>query len=158
MRKSLLLFILLALGGLGAYFFVTPGGLNVAGFQLALNSDKQAVYDRTRNFLEDIKFKDFQRAATYHTPEEQRQVDIPRLIEEKFAVKPEFLDIRQYDVTDVEIDSTRVRARVKTTTNFKVLNTKEVRDAEIIFYWKKIGGQWYMQLRSSLEHGGAAPI
>lgn len=158
MRKSLFLFVLLILIGLGAFLFVTPTGLSVGAYRFAFNRDKQIVSDLTGQFLEDLKFKDFQKAATYHTPEEQSTADIPRLIEEKFAVKPEFLDIRRYEIAEVEVDSTGQRARVKTTTNFKVLNTKEIRDADIIFYWKKIGGRWYMQLRSSLERGGSVPL
>jgi hypothetical protein len=150
--RSLFIFAFLAALALGGYLFLTPGGLDFGKIQMAFNQDKQTVYNRSRSFLEDLKFKDFQKAASYHTPDEQAKADIPKLIEEKFLIKPELLDVRDFEVTEVEVDSTGERARSKTVTHYKVLNTNEVRDAEIIFYWKKTGGTWYMQLRSSLQH------
>ena len=103
------------------------------------------------NVFLDTQFKDFVKAATYHTPEDQEQVDIPHLIERLFKIKPEFLDIMKYEITDVDIDKSGTRARVKTHSIVKVLNTDKIEEPDIIFYWHKQDGQWYMQLESSLQ-------
>ena len=53
--------------------------------------------------------------------------------------------------TDVNIDRSGNRARVKTHSTVKVLNTEELKEPDIIFYWHKIDGHWYMKLESSLQ-------
>lgn len=118
-------------------------------------SDKDGaayIESQTLSFLEDIRFKDFAKAARYHSIEEQKVVDIPQLIENIFKVKPELLDIMRYEVLSVELDSTQTRGRVKTRTVIKLLNTDEIREPEIIFFWDKHPQQgWVMRLQSSLH-------
>jgi hypothetical protein len=152
MKKSLI--ILIVILALGAFFalFSTKFGVKLGGFQISLNNDKQALEKYALSFLEDIKFKDFKKAATYHSEEDQKKVDIPKLIERLFQVKPEFLDIMKYEITDIDIDASGSRARVKTHTTIKILNSKEIKEPEVILYWQKDKqGQWYMKLESSLH-------
>ena len=56
-----------------------------------------------------MQFKDFGKAATYHSEEDQESVDIPKLLERLFKIKPEFLDIMKYEITDVDIDKNGIR-------------------------------------------------
>ncbi|MEQ8191110.1 MAG: hypothetical protein ABRQ39_24310 [Candidatus Eremiobacterota bacterium] len=130
----------------GSRYSIKLGNIN-----LAINQDKDILSSKIMSFLEDIEYKDFKKAATYHNTEDQKNVDISKLIEEKFFVKPEFLDIMKYEVKEIEIDSSGKRSKVKTRTIFKVLNTGEVKDMDMIFYFQKADdGNWYMQLKSSL--------
>lgn len=104
------------------------------------------------SFLEDIKFKDFQKAGSYHSREERKKVDIPHLIERLFAIKPEFLDVMRYEIVKVEFDSSGKRCKVKTRTVVKILNTKEIKEPEIILYWFYDPAEgWVMELQSSLH-------
>jgi hypothetical protein len=151
MRKSAIAFVIILLVGLGIYFFVTRYDIKIGALSLAFNKEKAQLRDLTASFLEDVQFKDFDKAATYHTPEDQEKVDIAHLLERLFQIKPELLDIMSYEITDVEIDRSGTRARVKTHTTIKLLNTDELREPDIIFYWHKIDGQWYMKLESSLQ-------
>jgi hypothetical protein len=151
MRKSAIAFLILVLIGLGVYFFVTKYGINIAGLQFIFHKNKNILRDLTMDFLEDIKFKDFDKAAIYHTKEDQETVDIPHLLERLFKIKPELLDIMKYEITGVDIDRSGTRARVRTHTTIKVLNTEELREPDVIFYWQKIDGHWYMKLESSLQ-------
>jgi hypothetical protein len=151
MRKSAIAFLVLILIGLGIYFFATKYNISIGNFQFAFSKEKSLLRNLTISFLEDIRFKDFQKAATYHTKEDQTKVNIPNLIERLFRIKPEFLDIMKYEITGVDIDRSGDRARVKTHTTVKVLNTEEIKEADVIFYWHKEGGQWYMKLESSLQ-------
>lgn len=114
------------------------------------NSEKSKLQDLMISFLEDIQFKDFQKAASYHSSEDQKNANIPKLIEEKFKIKPELMDIREYQIEDVDIDRSGNRARIRTMTHVKILNSDELRDIESIFYWHKTDGVWNMQLKSSL--------
>ena len=151
MRKSGIVFVVLILLGLGLYFFVSKYDIRIDGFQFIFNKEKNLLKNLTSDFLEDIRFKDFDKAATYHTKEDQETVDIPELLERLFKIKPEFLDIMKYEITGVDIDKNGTRARVKTHSTVKLLNTDELKEPEIIFYWHKQEGQWYMKLESSLQ-------
>jgi hypothetical protein len=150
-KLGILIFLLIIIAAVvlvaGSRYSIKLGNIN-----LAINQDKDILSGKVTSFLEDIEFKDFKKAATYHNAEDQKTVDIPKLIEEKFFVKPEFLDIMKYEVKEIEIDSSGKRSKVKTRTIFKVLNTGEVKDLEMIFYFQKADdGNWYMQLKSSLQ-------
>jgi hypothetical protein len=151
MRKSAIVFLILIGIGVGIYLFATKYDFQIGSLQFAFSKEKHALNKLTTAFLEDIRFKDFQKAATYHTKEDQQRVNIPQLIERLFKIKPEFVDIIRYEITGIDLDSGGTRARVKTHTTIKVLNTSELRENDVIFYWQKSDGQWYMKLESSLQ-------
>ncbi len=152
MRKSLFLLILILSVGVFFYLFSSKYGLVVGGVKLAFDDDKLALQEMAINFLEDIQFKDFDKAASYHSEGDRKKVDIPKLIERIFQVKPEFLDIMKYEIMDISIDRSGDRAKIKTHTTIKMLNTKKIKEPEIIFYWHKSNdGKWYMELESSLK-------
>lgn len=152
----LLLFVLLA-GGLGLAIFAAPGTLSLGGVPVAFG-ERGWLVDRTRDFLEDIQFKDFDHAATYHLAEKQTARDIPALIRRVFQIKHEVLDIKDFEILEVDLDRSGRRARVRTKVDFHVLGPSDVRDApessknvEMLFYWfKGADGQWTMDLESSL--------
>ena len=150
MRKGKLILIVVAAVGLVAYFFGHRYGLKFGGISLSLNKDKAELFEKANRFLECLKFKEFAEAGSYHHPDEDEKADIPKLIWQIFKVRHEQLDIQEWDDPIVEIDSTGKLAVTKTKTTVKLLNTKEIRDPEINFYWKKKGDLWYMYLRSSL--------
>lgn len=116
--------------------------------------DKAVLRKKSLRFLECLKFKNFAEAATFHHPEELKaHPEIPRQLEDFFKIPPENLDIQDISVDFVEIDSTGLRARVKTVSGVHVLNTKEERRPEAVLYWKKMDGQWCLDLRTTLERG-----
>jgi hypothetical protein len=101
--------------------------------------------------MEDIKFKDFNKAASYHSPEDQEEVDIPKLMERLFKIKPELLDVMEYSILDSTLDSTGTRGRVKMKAKVNVLNSGKIKNPEFILYYKKEGDEWFMELESSLR-------
>lgn len=143
--------MILILIGVGLYFFVTKYEIRIGALRWIFSKERGLLQELTTSFLEDIQFKDFAKAAMYHTEEDQEHVDIPALLERLFKIKPEFLDIMKFEITDVNIDRSGNRARVKTHTTVKLLNTEEIREPDIIFYWQKQNGKWYMNLESSLQ-------
>lgn len=58
--------------------------------------------------------------------------------------------MRSFELLRVELSDARDRGKVVGRCNVKLLNTGEVRDTEIISYWKKIEGKWFLDLQSSL--------
>ena len=60
-----------------------------------------------------------------------------------------------FNIDFVEFDSTGRLAKAKTTCGVRVLNTKEDRRPESVLYWKKTDGNWYLDLRTTLERGSA---
>ena len=151
MRKFLLVVVLVLLAA-GAYFGLAPRQQAQAPIGVLLNGETRKLAQQSQKFIEDIKFKDFKAAAEHSSPEDRESADIPKLIEKLFQVKPEFLEINQVQVLSADLDSTKQRARVKMQADVKLLNTNELRKPELMLYWKKApGGQWYMDLASSLQ-------
>lgn len=151
MKKIGFIFACLVAVALVVLYFVSPGASGPS-ISLGSGSDAKFVRERSIDFLEDIKFKDFAKAASYHSREDRKDVKIAYLIERIFQVKPEFLDIVRYEITKVEIDRSGERAKVVTRTVVKVLNSGEVREPELVLYWHKdpVEG-WTMKLESSLH-------
>ena len=148
MKKGLLLVVVV----LGLVVAVSSDKycLRLGPWQWSFAPDKADLMLKMERFLNDVKFKDFAHAALFHTVEDREKHDIPSLIEKKFLVKPEQLDIGAFEVLTVEVMETGDRAKVRTMVHVKLLNTKEDRDVDSIFYWKKVDGVWFMDLSSSL--------
>ncbi|MCK5684569.1 hypothetical protein KAJ27_10620 [bacterium] len=163
--KTVFYLTLVVLIGFGVFYFLDEG---------MLSPEKKVIRDRTLQFIESLKFKDFDKAATYHSPKDKNRKNIPKLIEKKFAVKPEFLNFVDYEVSFVEMNDAENRGLVKTNITVELLNSKQaqkdkgnkVKTVEIIYYWskeqkyemddeenpRKVDGQleWYHKLQSSL--------
>lgn len=154
MRKPvmLLVVILVFVALIGAVVLVTRSryGVEVGGRHLTWSEDRYELDRRMRGFLEAIQFKDFDKAGNYHNEEDRDNRNLGRLIESKFLIKPEQLDIRDYQIREIGISEAGNRARILTVTTVHKLNTAEVRDAEAMFYWAKEDGTWYLKLESSL--------
>ncbi len=148
MKKSTaaLVFVILILA---VYFALdTEQGSSI----LSIFSKDLKIVDKMANsFLEDIRFKDFDTAASYHHPEDQKKVNIPRLIENLFKIKPELLDIMEYRLLETSLDSEGKRARVKFRAKVHLLNTDKFKNPEAILYFHNKEGKWYMELESSLH-------
>lgn len=149
MKKSSLAFVVVLLA-LGA-FFAYDAQIGPSFFKQLFSGDKGLVDQISLAFMEDIRFKDFDKAASYHHPEDQTKVDIPKLIERMFKIKPEMLDIAEYDIMETSLDTSGNRARVKLKAKVHILNAKETKNPEIILYYHKKEGKWYMELESSLR-------
>ncbi len=153
MKKVLWLVGLLAVGGGGylAASHLSGGAFPTLG--LPLGGDLGWLRKTTMSFWEDIQFKDFERAATYHAPDKQDGVDIPYLIERLFGVKPEGLDIMEYEIVMAEVDSTGLRARVKTRLKVKLLFLDKIKSREfmLFFHRETVDSPWTMELETSLR-------
>ena len=115
--------------------------LGVAGYfylNVSFQPGRSYVEDLSQRFMEDLQFKDFRSSALYHHHLDQDRVDVGRMLEALFMVKPEMLDIREYRIVKAEIDSTGNRARVHLNTKFQRLNVaSKPEEGEIILYWLK---------------------
>jgi hypothetical protein len=139
MKKArVMLMVLLVLGGAGAAAYFYTG-------------DARRVGDLTWQFWESIQYKDFDAAADLHSEADRKDADIAGMIERKFHIKPENLNVKSIDVRQVEINSSGKRARSLTRVEVDVLNVKaEKPPVEAMLYWKKEDGHWYLDLKSSL--------
>lgn len=135
---------------LGGYYFFQVNHLHQVPLGTLLSSDNQAMVDKALRFMEDIQYKDFDASAAYSLPEQRGKYDLAGLVEGLFKIKPEFLDIQKYEVLSTDIDSSGNRARVHLKADVKLLNTNELRQPELILYFKKQNGEWYMDYASSL--------
>jgi hypothetical protein len=137
---------------------LSPGGISVGGVEYG-GTDRRTLHKLTVDFFEDIQFKDYASAATFHLAATQAKRDIPEMIRRVFAVKPELLDIQRYDVLDVDLDRSGNRGRTRTMITFRALGDTAVgqsadahRQGEMMLYWfKQPDGVWTMELESSLR-------
>ncbi len=153
MKKALtaLLVLALLLGGYLAVAHVSGGAFSTLG--LALGGDRGALRRMALTFLEDIQFKDFASEASFHAPDSRDGVDIPFLLQRLFTVKPEALDIMDYEIVFAELDSSGRRARVKTRVKVKLLLDGRIAERELILYFHRdsAADPWYMKLEDSLR-------
>jgi hypothetical protein len=122
-------------------------------FGLPLGGERAELRRMAWSFWEDIRFKDFEAAAAYHTPERRAEVDIPYLIERLFMQKPEMLDVTDIEILMVDMDSSGDRGRVNTRLRVRDLAREEVEDQEVMLYFHREDehSAWYMELESSLR-------
>ena len=153
MKKALtaLLVLGLLLGGYLGVAHVSGGAFSTLG--LALGGDRGALRRIALAFLEDVQFKDFVSAASYHAPDLIDSVDIPFLLQRLFAVKPEALDIMDFEIVFAELDSSNLRARVKARVKVKLLLDETIQEREFILYFDRdsVDDPWYMKLEDSLR-------
>jgi len=118
-------------------------GFKLFGFSYAWNEDMAELDKLARSFLQDLQFKDFDKAGKYHNLIEQGKANIPQLIERLFQVKPEVLNIRDFEIVRVDMDEDGKRARTFFRSNMEILNTAEGENPnkekmiEGILYWHK---------------------
>lgn len=157
MKSAIVLLLVVIVGGGVLYGLSSTDSFDLP--TVVLSGDRAYLRDGTLVFLEDIKFKDFDKASTYHLKEAQKVRDIPGLIRRVFRIKHEVLDIQSYEVLEVELDKAKARGRVRTMIRYHVLGDRKVRDNEdshrsneLMFYWfKQPDGTWVMELESSLR-------
>lgn len=150
-----LMWTLLVVAGLGGGYLgaahLSGGAFPTLG--LPLGGDAGALRRTALSFWEDIQFKDFDAAATYHAPHLQDSVDIPYLLQRLFVVKPEMLDILEYEVVMVDLDGSGDRARVRTRLKVKDLVEGRIREKQVMLYFARedAASPWYMRLEDSLR-------
>ena len=128
MRKiTIITIILIVLIGTGIYLIVEK--------PFSSGSSKE-LEDLTIKFLEDLQFKDFRSSSLYHHKLDQNRVDIGKALERLFMVKPELLDIVDYQVVRTELDSGGSRAKVTIRVRYRVVNVhKEMQEKDLLIYW-----------------------
>ena len=153
MKKVLILIVTLGVltGGYLTVAHLSGGAFHTLG--LALGGDRGALRRIAMDFLEDIQFKDFVSAAGYHAPDLVESVDIPFLLQRLFQVRPEALDVMDFDVVFADIDSSGLRARVKVRVKVKILLDERIEEREFILYFDRdsLDDPWYMKLEDSLR-------
>ena len=148
---SVILVIAVLLGGYLAVAHLSGAAFSTLG--LPLGGDRGLLRRMALDFMEDIQFKDFEAAASYHAPELMESVDIPFLIQRLFQVKPEALDIMDYEIVFADIDSSDLRARVKVRVRAKILLNERIEEREFVLYFDRDDARspWYMKLEDSLR-------
>ena len=143
--------LVIVVGGYVAAAHFSGGAFPTLG--LPLGGERGLLRSTTTSFLEDIQFKDFDKAASYHAPDKRDEVDIPFLIERLFFQKPESLDVMGYEIMFADVDSTRLRARVKARIKVKSLANGSIQERELMLFYHRetLEAPWYMELESSLR-------
>lgn len=180
MKKIAVALVIVVLLSIGVLVGVRAGGFSLFGRTLAWNEDLATLERLARAFLTDLQYKDFEKAGMYHTLADKGKANIPKLIERLFQVKPEVLNIRDFEIVKVDLDPDGKRARTFFRSTLELLNTAEgdkpnkEKQVEGILYWHKrpaaeadpaaprpapgtseaaaaAAEEWFMKLESSLH-------
>ena len=181
MKKIAIALVLVLVVALGLLIGLSRSGFTLFGKTLfAWNEEAAELEKLAKQFLTDLQFKDFDKAAMYHTFVDKGKANIPKLIERLFQVKPEFLNIRDFEIVRVDMDPDGKRARTFFRSTMEILNTakddkpNKEREVEGILYWHKrpaaegekaappgttttpptpeeLAEKWFMKLESSLH-------
>ena len=142
--------IVVLIGGYVGAAHLSGGAFPAPG--LNLGGDRGELRRMSVSFIEDVQFKDFDKAGSYHSPEDIGTVDIPFLLERVFLLKPEALEIMSYEIVFADLDRSGDRGRVKLRVKLRDLLKENIRDQELILYYHRSGDSpWYMKLESSLR-------
>jgi len=151
-NRVLIALVALLIVGAVLLLGLTSSGISVFGVGYHWNEEAAEVEELAYSFLEDVKYKDFDKASRYHTYADQDEADIPKLIERLFQVPPEKLNIHDIRIAGVDMDRDGERARTRFVANIEVLNSKqknkkkgqdpdeaenEEREVEGILYWHR---------------------
>ena len=151
----------LLFGGYIGLAHLSGGALPTLGMdQVGVGGDEATLRRTSLAFLENIQFKDFVAAGRYHAPDELDRVDVKYLLEMSlFGVKLESLKIIDYEVTEVAIDTSNVNARVHVWITYRHLARKEIREGEMLLYYKRDSPQseFYMDLANSIYRPQGSP-
>jgi hypothetical protein len=147
-KKAVAILVLVVVLGVGLLAGLGADGFHLGSFGVDWAPERATVKALAGKFLEDLKYKDFDKAGRYHTWEDQKTVDIPKLIERLFAVKPEQLNIHNIKITRADFDESGKRARTFFKCDLETLNTSnkpkkeggknKTREVEGILYWHKL--------------------
>ena len=153
MKKILILLGVLAIVALGYLGAAHLSGGAFFAFGLPLGGDRGELRRTALEFLEDVQFKDFNKASSYHSPTDQKTVDIPFLLRSLFKVKHEALDIMDFEIVFAKIDSSGNRARVKVRMKAKILVQNKIREQPLMLYFSRRNEKspWYMHFEDSLR-------
>ncbi len=146
-----LLFLVVCFLGYAAAVHFSGGAYPTLG--LPLGGDRAMLRKTALQFMEDIEFKDFSKAASYHAPEVQETVDIPYLLQRLFQVKPEALNIMEFEVAFAKLDSSGDRGRVKMRVKVELLANEQIRNQDLMLFFERevAASPWYMKLEDSLR-------
>lgn len=151
MRKIYFIVTFIVLFVVIIVLFGSRYGLKIGNIIISPNKDKKILEQLSFKFWEDVQFKDFKAAASFHEANIQDKVDIPFYLERLFLIKPEQLDIRKIEIEEVDIDTSTQRGRVRTKLMITLLNSNKTKQPEVILYWYKKNNKWFMRLESSLH-------
>jgi hypothetical protein len=180
MKKIAIALVLVLVLAIGLLVGLRSYGLSLFGKTFAWNQEVAELERLAKLFLTDLQYKDFDKASMYHTFVDKGKANIPKLIERLFQVKPEVLNIRDFEVVKVDMDPDGKRARTFFRSTMEILNTakddkpNKEREVEGILYWHKrpaaegekplppgatptpptaeeLAEKWFMKLESSLH-------
>jgi len=151
MKWILRLLLIAALATLGYFVAAHFSGGSLPTFGLEIGGEKATVRANALKFWEDIKFKDTTSALTFLPNGKNSKVLLNSFLQKTFQCSPEKLDIEEYRIENLELDSTGKRARVKVKIWAHNLSTNKALEPQVLlfFHFDHITLGWMLDLSSS---------
>ncbi len=152
MKKLIIFILLLALcaGGYLATAYFSGGTLPTFG--IPLGGEKSQMRQSVLKFWEDIKFKDLNSAASFLPADQRDAANIQGFLQRIFGSAAVTLDIVGYEIETLELDSTGLRARVKTKVMANNLQIGQKINRSVMLFFHKISPgskNWSLELANS---------
>lgn len=152
-----------AAGGYAGYAHFTGGEVPTLG--LPIGGARAELRTLTMSFWEDIKFKDYKKAASYQAETKRSESSISALVEQVFGLPAQSVDLMEFSVVEAELDSTGNRARLKSRVKAKDLVKGKVHTREVMHFFHRDTPQaaWVLDLdhtvnRLAQQNPGSAPV
>lgn len=112
MRKIIILFLILIIAALSYFAYANYSNKDLPTFGLPPIGDKGKIKALTKEFFESVKFKNYE-ALKHYVSKSLTQDEIYKFLDKTFETSHSEIDLQNFQIGNVEIDSQKTRARIK---------------------------------------------
>ncbi len=147
MRKFLILILLLVLLALGYLGYAHFSGGAVPTFGLPLGGERAIIRERITTFFEHVKFKNTSALKNFVSPDTSED-QISAFLSKTLGQDEDNVDLLETKIDQVEIDSSKERARARITLEGTDLAKKQPLDISKVIFLFLANGEWLMDIKN----------
>lgn len=153
MRKFFTILLLMSMAVLGYFGYAHYSGAAVPVWGLPLGGEKANVRSRVSIFFESLRFKNTQALKDFFAPDIQPQ-EIAHFLLQTFNTPVRDIDLQSAKIKDIELDSSKKRARVRIELSGQNLDDQKSLDiSKIIFlYSEGESNKWLIDTADPASH------
>lgn len=151
MKKILIFMLILLFTAVGYLSYAHFSGGKVYTFGLPIGGIKAQVRYRVNNFFEQIKFKNINELKNFTEPFISKEAFFTYL--NNILNNPlDQIELENFTINNIELDSTKNRARVKTEFFYKNFITNKSFAQEKLIFLYHANNNWFIDIESVMMH------
>lgn len=141
------LFLLISAGVYVGYAHFSGG--QVPTFGLPIGGEKAKIREAATNFFEQIKFRNYDGLERY--TEEVTKDEIASYIKELFGINKNDLDLDEFSIKNIEMDSSKLRSRVVLSFTGRDVSTQAPFERQkMVFLYLNKDKKWLFDIKNNL--------